>query len=940
MRNQYSIFIRRGIASSMLMVSLIVSAQIKETDFHTNAHPRVFVTKDNKQAILEKIETVGWAKNIYDSLKADVDPIIAIHRVNPSYVISRMQMHWEPGKRYTHFYTEGNYVTRREGNAKYPTVRVTYGRAASHSVPLAPMDKVIPYGDGSLTKPAGLQLGIVKLTEKADNMLSKLGSIVAYDTVPFTKTGLGTETLNRGFIHLAWKSSILYYLTGKKEYAKLTADILWNFVRGASQQLQLNPDWEELHKKVCMNGYLSFETLGDTRHFSTIPLAYDMIYDYLQQEYFDSEQFVKGIEGEMWAPPHPEGKKWALGCFETMFKRLIENKLTRGGGLIGNWNMNEQQSAMLYALALDEDSTYKDGKGRAFYVNKLVYGPTTPSHGAYLDVLRANISPTTGLWPEAPAGYGQGTIAQLVRFGFIYYKNGLDFLAKDPLLSKAAGSMVQMLFPNGYVTNFGDASYSTMNTGQLELMMAYWHDKGDRKKEQQYVDLMQFSPKRNLKNEFYDALFFYLPDVPKAKSAPELQRTSYSKTYSLVFGRNNAADPKDALAFVLDGFGKDTGHRQPNGMNMELYGRGHVFAPDQGVGQDYWSADTHDYKINVAGHNTVSPNGKGAENNMPQNLEIVHAEPAIVEGQSPVYEVSPYHQYVDVINHFYTSEIKAEQRRLLSIVRTSPHTGYFVDIFRSDVIDGADHYHDYIYHNMGTGFELYSTSGQLLEMSHVPLDSLSGKGYSYFTTLGSCENPGDFYVDYHLGIDDMHTRMFVPKAKGRTVYQLKSPFNHRYYAPSLRTLPVPALLVRQNGEAWNIPFIAVYEPYGNGANAQIRSVYVGKTKMQKGVAKLSVEHLEDAKVDHIIHSVDANSEANYMGVRFKGTYCVATMEKGRLVSVYIGNGYSFKMRGINVVSENCKPFDAWLELKEGKWVCHTREKVKISGNLNEESTIR
>lgn len=37
--------------------------------------------------------------------------------------------------------------------------------------------------------------------------------------------------------------------------------------------------------------------------------------------------------------------------------------------------------------------------------------------------------------------------------------------------------MKQMLFPNGYVTNYGDASYTTMNTEQLELMMAYSHDK-------------------------------------------------------------------------------------------------------------------------------------------------------------------------------------------------------------------------------------------------------------------------------------------------------------------------------------------------------------------------------------------------------------------------------------------------------------------------------
>lgn len=120
--------------------------QITESDFYTNAHPRVFVTIDDRPSVLEKVKNVNWTKNLYDALKAEVDPIVAIHRKNPSFVISRMQMHWEPGKRYTHFYTEGNFIPRRTGNAKYPTVRVTYGRAASNSVPLAPLDKIISYG--------------------------------------------------------------------------------------------------------------------------------------------------------------------------------------------------------------------------------------------------------------------------------------------------------------------------------------------------------------------------------------------------------------------------------------------------------------------------------------------------------------------------------------------------------------------------------------------------------------------------------------------------------------------------------------------------------------------------------------------------------------------------------------------------------------------------
>ena len=52
--------------------------------------------------------------------------------------------------------------------------------------------------------------------------------------------------------------------------------------------------------------------------------------------------------------------------------------------------------------------------------------------------------------------------------GIIYYKNGIDLLSKDSLLNKVPGAMPQMMFPNGYITNIGDASYSTMFTSQID----------------------------------------------------------------------------------------------------------------------------------------------------------------------------------------------------------------------------------------------------------------------------------------------------------------------------------------------------------------------------------------------------------------------------------------------------------------------------------------
>ena len=63
---------------------------------------------------------------------------------------------------------------------------------------------------------------------------------------------------------------------------------------------------------------------------------------------------------------------------------------------------------------------------------------------------------------------------------------------------------------------------------------------------------------------------------------------------------------------------------------------------------------------------------------MPQNLEILCAEPTVKDGGAPAMEISPNHQFIEAANHFYTKELKAEQRRMLSIVRTSPRNGYLL----------------------------------------------------------------------------------------------------------------------------------------------------------------------------------------------------------------------------------------------------------------------
>lgn len=945
----------------LIGIPVEVHAQkVLKSDFKTNGHPRVLVSVTDRQALLNKIHRVDWAKQFYEDLKMDVGPIVSIHQKDPGYVISRMQMHWEKGKRYTRFYAENNYIIRREGNAKYPTVRVAYARPAYGSVPLAPLDKILPYGNGSLPRlvTSGIRYHRPISTGTGDTTLSNLGVEGEWTQVPFERTGLGTETFNRNFIQLAWKSSLLYYFTSEKKYAKLAADIIWVFVRGAAQQEQVNPDdiggdfvpnlvhpymkGDTVYKgkPISRNGYLSYETMGDSRHFATLPLAYDMIYDYLHDEYFELSQFKQGIDGEeMWAPAHTEGKEWALKQFEIMFKRLIQNKIDRGGGIEGNWNINEQQSAILYALALDDNEAYEDKKGREYYVNALIYGPSSKAHGAYMDIWNGNISPATGLWPEAPGSYGQNSIAQLIMFGFIYYKNGLDLFSHIPQFRKCLASTIQLLFPNYRITGFGDSEYKILINQPAELTLRYAKEKQDMVLEKAALEVMRVSPDRKFVDEFYLPLFYYLDTIPVEKTEICWDRTFYSKTHSLVMERNMGTSLQNSLACTVYGFGAQAGHRHPNGIAMELYGKGYIQGADQNQGHDYWSRDAHEYKVNVAGHNTVSPNGKGASDDMPQDIEVIYSEPLVRDGMAPDIAVSPYHNFVEVANHFYTPEIKAEQQRMLSIVRTSPESGYYVDVFRSIMKDTLDKYHDYIYHNMGINSNVYDGNGKLLKLGNEPLDSLSGLGYSYFHTQGSLATSQDVQVDFDFGLDDVHMRMFVLGEEERTIYQLDAEKNFRYYIPQLANVRVPTILVRQKEEAWNHPFVVVYEPYRNGAESMIRKVSTMETKKQDGIVKFTIEH-QNQKKEHIIYSITPEKMADYQGIYMKGKYGVFSFDKKKVQSIYVAGGLLFEMKGLSVFSLSGKPFNAWLEWKDGVLVCVSDQKLSVNSDYKINTIIK
>ena len=381
-------------------------------------HPRIYAFESDRESLLKKIRETQWAGDMSARLEREVKPYVERHKNDPDWIVGRLRMNWTDGRRHTVFHAKNNALplAERSGNAKYPTVRLAAGRVGNGTE--QKIEDLIPFDDGDLK--------LMRDGKQVD--------------VPSDESGLAFENENMTILNLALRAAIVYYFSGDEAHAKFAADILWVFVRGAAQQEQINQEDVAPNEKgeVSSHGFLSYETLGDGRRYIAVPLIYDFIYPYLDRVYFESDEFRNGRkvgQGPLWAPGHPQGKKWAFEQFQIMFQKMVENKIRRGGGLLGNWNLNEHLCAIPYTLAMDDDADMPGGKGRRYYLDQLL-NRTTPGNGAYKDVIAANLQPDTGLWPEPPAGYGQGSVQQLVQFGWMYDRQGIHVLDDQPLLMK------------------------------------------------------------------------------------------------------------------------------------------------------------------------------------------------------------------------------------------------------------------------------------------------------------------------------------------------------------------------------------------------------------------------------------------------------------------------------------------------------------------------
>ncbi|WP_168442595.1 heparinase II/III domain-containing protein [Pontiella desulfatans] len=775
---------RSVIASGILMLALAAGA----------GHPQLLTTAEQHEAIRRKVATVDWAKSAFAKLQERIDGYVAQTAADPQWAVSRLAMNWD-----THYVTpitEGSRTIKGEGRAEVPTPRFAGARDwKTDYVRQTPIENLKPFNDKD---------GKICLVNETTGQ---------EEWVDPSITGHAIERINNEIMALAADAAFLYWVTGNKAYADFAAPILWTYMNGLAHTKKpvILDENGGPHRII---GTASYEVIHDGILHS-IAVAYDYLYDYIR-----SDDSMDGTVVEMG------------------IKRFVD-RIIEGGGRTGNWNLHQAKKIAYGGMVLGSNEAYADLKGRQYYID-IALNADLPNQWGVTHVIREGYDQETAIWPEAP-GYAFDTTANIIEIVSLLSTDpdGRKAL-ENPLLKKAVLDQRKQTYPPGYSHAMGDTSYARVDARAGELMLSWALSQGDQEAIEAFSALLQgevASGKydRNSQESLL-ALTRYAAELPKAH--PEVLKktpTYFAEPVNLVMLENRSGNGDARYALGAAMFGTKGGHMHANGLAVELYGAGYVLGFDSGRGSSYWQPDHGDYYSKAPAHNTVIVNGTSSYARHGRDTIAMQ-----VEAVEPAFDQPAENEHLTYLTaSFRHTKPAASQQRTLALVRIDDTTAFYFDVFRSktDKAD-PDQYHDWFYHGMADAMDVKALS--LKPSKQLTSKRGNMKGYDYFTEEKSTETDSPVKATFPLHIEGNEVAMdvWMLAEEGRRVYSVMAPANRgaRHYVDEQYWDRLqPTLVVRQMGEAWERPFVAVYEPSLQADGTKIRSVkQVGADRWRVG----------------------------------------------------------------------------------------------------------
>ena len=886
----------RRILLGLCFLSFLNSASGQEIPLPESmpqAHPRVLTTPEGKQETWNLIKTEEWAKDVFDKLRERTEKYTDLTATRPDWLLSRLAMYWKSHA--TEVYIKGETFDHAGGEkAPYPTVRYTgtRGTAATHGRPR--LADIVPYDDddnGNVTF--------------CNNALPDR----PMESVHPSKTGRNIESLNCEILGIARDAAFLYWMTEEEKFAKLAAGVFDTYMTGIYYR-NVPVDLNHGHQQTLV-GLTSFEVIHEDALHIAVPL-YDFLYDYLKANYPQKMEIYAGAF-----------KKWA--------DNIIANGVPHN-----NWDLLQARFIMNVGLVLEDNKAYADGKGREYYID-YVMNRSSIRQWSLTRLAEYGFDSKTGIWAECP-GYSSVVINDYANF-VNQFDNNLryDLVKAMPVLSKAVATTPQYLFPNRMICGFGDTHPGYLNTNFFVRMIQNAQANGKKEQEDYFTALLKClnpgagnekAEKKNVRvsvNSFFEDKPLTLnPEVQAGKIEEYVSPLFHAPNVSWLVQRNGM-DPRSSL--MISQNGSEGNHMHANGISMELYGKGYVLGPDAGIGLFLYSGlDYAEYYSQFPSHNTVCVDGISSYPVMKSNhsFELLSCFPASAEPGGEFTSVTYSNLY------FREPESRADQTRMMGIVTTAPETGYYVDVFRSRKEKGGDKMHDYFYHNLGQTLTLTAADGTDLNLQSTEELAFAGAhlyAYSYLYDKKVAATGKDVKATIDMkdkGGDDISMNLWMKGEPDREVFTALSPMTEGLSRTpgmpyNIKEQPTLTFVARQHGEAWNRPFVAVYEPSTRKEPSAIQAVsyFDAEETALTDFAGICVKS-KNGRTDHIFSLSDATQTATYQGMKVKADYAVISNRyAGDNRTLFMGNGTQLIAPGVSI--RTSVPANVLLEQKQGKW---------------------
>ncbi|MEH6305663.1 hypothetical protein RYH73_08410 [Olivibacter sp. CPCC 100613] len=872
----------------LILRQSLFGQQIPLPENLSKEHPRLLTTSKEKVILQQKIENEDWAKNVKKGLELRIEPFLQKTKEQPDWLLSRLMMYWKSHA--DQVYINGGVYARATGHAPVPTVRFGSTRGLSSAIKRPKLEDIVPYMDDT----KGV---FFRNTEKEGSPLEWVDQAAV--------SGSSIENVNSEIIGLGRDAAFLFWLTGEEKYAKLSFGVFDTYMSGMYYMKE--PIDEGNGHAQTLVGMSTFEVIQE-KVLPELAIYYDFLYTYIKSKH---------------------ARKQAI--YEQAFKKWIDLTIKHGVPH-NNWNLHQASLMLPVMMVLADNNEYIDGKGRRYYLDCML-NKTSARQWALTKLMDYGYDKETGVWNESP-GYAQSVTSLFMEFIQRYDDTfGQNLLPYAPIMKKAVTVLPQYLFPNGLTTAFGDSYYSKIDSSPIAGMIKLSQKYAAKEDEALFTGMYKEFFKDGsivegtkglpiaIQSFFTSKPLVLNKDIMPAKLKDFVTPTFYAPNVSWFVQRSKYDSKENGL--MISQYASYGNHAHSNGVAIELYGKGYILGAESGIGSTYFEKPYLEYYSQFPAHNTVMVDGISTYPEMLSNhpFDLLANYPAF--GKKDGY--FPGITYSDV--YFLEPESRSDQRRLLSIVNTGDSTGYYVDIFRSKKQRSRDKFHDYFYHNLGQELFIKDSFGGNLSLE--PSEEMAFAGghlfaLDYMWDKRSVKTDKDYQATWKMtqaNGNHVYMNLWMKGYEGREVFAIKAPpvksfRSNEGFPYDLKQAPFLTIAARQHGEAWNHPFVSVYEPSTEKNQKSIVSItsFVAEDTSPDFVGLIVKS--KSGRTDHIFSSVKEAEIVAYQGMKVNGTYAVVSAE-GQDFTLFLGNGKELVAKGFRIYAD--KPSNVTLHSRQGAY---------------------